>query len=97
MIFAGMAFTNGGFHETGEGWENVDGWVDSFVVKLTVDEDLAFSDVACKIRDRMGDICRQMLVCSDMKMTPIVPSLGMVRMGIWVIDPLRPSTRPARS
>ncbi len=26
-----------------------------------------------------------------------IPSLGMVRMGICVMDPLRPSTRPARS
>ena len=97
MIFAGMAFTNGGFHKTGEGWENIDGWVNAFVVELTVDEDLAFSDVACKIRDRMRDICEQLSACSEMKTMRIIPSLGMVRMGIWVIDPLRPSTRPARS
>lgn len=25
------------------------------------------------------------------------PSLGMVRMGIWVMEPFLPSTRPARS
>ena len=56
MVLAGMAFADGGFHETGEGWEDVDRRVDTFVVELTVDEDLAFSDVACKIRDRMCDI-----------------------------------------
>ena len=32
MISAGMAFADGGFHETGEGWEDVDGRVDTFVV-----------------------------------------------------------------
>ena len=47
MVFAGMALADGGFHETGEGGENVDRWIDAFVVELAVDEDLAFSDVAC--------------------------------------------------
>ena len=47
MIFSGMAFADGGFHKTGERWEDIDGWVDTFVVELAVDEDLAFSDVAC--------------------------------------------------
>ena len=82
MIFARVAFTNRGFHKTREGWENVDGWVDTFVVELTVDEDLPFGDVACKIRNRMCDICRQMSARSEMKTMPIIPSLGMVRMGI---------------
>lgn len=47
MVFARVAFADGGFHETGEGGEDVDGWVDAFVVELTVDEDLAFGNVAC--------------------------------------------------
>ena len=47
MIFSGMAFADGGFHETGERREDIDGWVDAFVVELAVDIDLAFSDVAC--------------------------------------------------
>ena len=47
MIFSGMAFADGGFHETGERWEDIDGWVDAFVVELAVDVDLTFSDVAC--------------------------------------------------
>ena len=47
MIFSGMAFADSGFHETGEGWEDIDGWVYAFVVELAIDVDLAFSDVAC--------------------------------------------------
>lgn len=47
MVFAGVAFADGGFHKAGEGGEDVDGRVDAFVVKLAVDEDLAFGNVAC--------------------------------------------------
>ena len=97
MVFAGVAFADGGFHETGEGWEDVDGGVDTFVVKLTVDEDLAFSNIACKVGDRMRDIFKGKSACSGNEMRRAIPSLGIVRIGIWVIDPLRPSTRPARS
>lgn len=47
MVFAGAAFADGGFHEAGEGGEDVDGRVDAAVVEGTVDVDLAFGDVAC--------------------------------------------------
>ena len=47
MVFAGVAFADSRFHETGEGGKDIDGGIDAFVVKLTVDEDLAFRDVAC--------------------------------------------------
>ena len=97
MVFAGMTFADGGFHETREGREDVYGWVDTFVVELTVDENLSFSDVACKIGNRMCDICNWKSAYSGNETLPAIPSLGIVRMGIWVIDPLRPSTRPARS
>lgn len=97
MVFAGMAFADGGFHETGEGWEDVDGWVDTFVVELTVDEDLTFGDIASKIRNGMCNICKGKSASSEKETLPAIPSLGIVRIGIWVIDPLRPSTRPARS
>ncbi len=56
MVFAGVAFADGGFHEAGEGGEHVDGGVDALVVELTVDEDLAFGDVAREIGDGMGDV-----------------------------------------
>ena len=56
MVFAGVAFADGGFHEPGEGGKHVDGGVDALVVELTVDEDLAFGDVARKIGDGMGDV-----------------------------------------
>ena len=66
-------------------------------MELTVDEDLAFSNVTCKIGNRMCDIYKRKSACSEKETLPAIPSLGIVRMGIWVIDPLRPSTRPARS
>ena len=56
MVFAGVAFSNGGFHKARERWEHVDGRIDTFVVELTVDEDLTFRDVAREIRDGMGDV-----------------------------------------
>ena len=56
VVFARVAFADGGFHEPGEGGEDVDGGVDAFVVQLAVDEDLAFGDVACEIGDGVGDV-----------------------------------------
>ena len=58
MVFAGVAFADGGFHKAGEGGEDVDGRVNAFVVELTINVDLAFGDVACQIRDWMGDVWR---------------------------------------
>ena len=92
-----MALADGRFHKTGEGGEDVDRWVDTFIMELTVDEDLAFCDVASKIGNRMGDICRQKSASCEKEALSAIPSLGIVKIGIWVIDPLRPSTRPARS
>ena len=57
MVFAGVAFADGRFHEAGEGGENVDWGVNAFVVELAVDKDLAFGDVACEVGDGVGDIC----------------------------------------
>ena len=56
MVFSCVAFADGGLHETGKGREDVDGWVDAFVVKLTVDEDLALGDVASQVGDGMCNI-----------------------------------------
>lgn len=47
MVFTGVFLTNGGLHEAGEGGEDVDGGVDTFVVELAVNVDLAFGDIAC--------------------------------------------------
>ena len=56
MVFTGVAFADGGFHKTREGGEDVDWGVDAFVVELTVNEDLAFGDVAGEIGDGVGDV-----------------------------------------
>lgn len=47
MVFSGMTFANCGFHQTRQRGQDVDGWVDSFIVELTVNEYLALGDVSC--------------------------------------------------
>jgi hypothetical protein len=47
---------NSGLHKTRQGGEHVDWGVDLSVVEGTINENLAFSDIACKIGDEMGDI-----------------------------------------
>jgi hypothetical protein len=56
VVLAGAALADGGFHEAGEGGEDVDGRVDAFVVEGAVDEDLAFGDVAREIGDGVGNV-----------------------------------------
>ena len=86
----------------------LDGRVDLLVVQLAVDEDLALGDVARQVGDRVRDVCERALTAGSASASARArhgrgerasdgPSLGMVRIGIWVIEPLRPSTRPARS
>ena len=69
-------------------------------MQLPVDKDLAFGDVSSQVRDRMRDIFRNMrerpLETENLPEAHI-PSLGMVRIGICVMEPFLPSTRPARS
>ena len=74
-------------HEPGERRKHVDGRIDLFVVQLTIDEDLSFCDVSSQIWNRMRDV----VVLSYGWLT------GMDKMGIWVIEPFRPCTLPARS
>lgn len=81
--------------------------VDLLVVQLAVDEDLAFGDVARQVGDGVGDVCARKLArisstSTDGRSMPFAgyayaPSFGIVKIGICVILPLRPSTRPARS
>ena len=54
MVFAGTG--DGGFHKAGKRGKNVDWGVDAAVVQGTVDEDLAFGDVSCQVRDGMGNV-----------------------------------------
>ncbi len=56
VVFPRVTFADDGFHEAGEGWEDVDWGVDALVVELTVDEDLAFGDVAGQIGNGVGDV-----------------------------------------
>ena len=65
VVFARVAFADGGFHETGEGGEDVDRWVDTLVVQTTVDIDLAFGDVTCQIWNGVSDICVARLASSS--------------------------------
>lgn len=77
------------------------------VVQLPVNKDLAFSDISCQIGNRMGDIYPNpttkfrensgLYMCVATVEITSSPSLGIVKMGIWVMEPFRPWTRPARS
>ena len=62
MIVTSTTFANGGLHQTGERGKDVDRRVDALVVQLTVDEDLALSDVSCQIGNWMCNICTKLLV-----------------------------------
>lgn len=57
MILTGHALTDGRLHETRERGKNVDRGVDTLVVELTVNEDLALGNVTSQIGDRVGDVC----------------------------------------
>lgn len=56
MVLTSTAFTNGRFHETRKRREDVDGRADTLVVKLTINEDLALSNVTSQVRNGVGDI-----------------------------------------
>ena len=47
---------NSFLHETRKGRKYVNWRIDLFVVKLTINEDLSFSNVTSQIGNRMGDI-----------------------------------------
>jgi hypothetical protein len=49
VVFARHAFSNGGFHQPGERWENVDRWVYLSVMQLTVHKDLSFRDISRQV------------------------------------------------
>lgn len=78
---------NGLLHETGKRGQDVDGWIDLFVVELPIDEDLPFCDVSSQIGNGVSDV----VVLNETSCT------GIERIGIWVIEPLRPCTLPALS
>ena len=83
----GSVLFDGFLHETRKRRKDVDGRVYLLIVKLPIDEDLSFSNVAGKIGNRVGDI----VILGQLMST------GMERMGIWVIDPFLPWTLPALS
>jgi hypothetical protein len=89
----------------------LDGRVDLLVVQRPVDRDLALGDVTRQVGNRVGDVwvarstTRKRSARSSLVLLSRghitdggnAPSFGMVKIGICVIDPFRPSTRPARS
>ena len=56
MYLARELLADGALHQPRERRQDVDGRVYLPVVQLSVDEDLAFGDVARQVRDRVGDI-----------------------------------------
>jgi hypothetical protein len=95
VVVTGQFLADGAFHQPGQGWEHVDRGIDLSVVKLAVHKYLALCDVTGQIGDRVRDVCG--LGWIALGYVTCAPSLGIVRMGTWVIEPFLPSTRPARS
>lgn len=57
VVLPGQFITDGTLHQTRQGRQHIDGWVDLPVVQLTVDEDLSLGDVASQVGNWMCDIC----------------------------------------
>lgn len=57
VIATGELLANSRLHETRKRWKDVDWWVDTLVVQLTVNEDLTLGNVTSKIGNRVSDIC----------------------------------------
>lgn len=47
MVFPRVAFANSRLHKTRKRGKHIDGRVDAFVVQLSINKYLTFSDVAC--------------------------------------------------
>ena len=56
VVLAGVALADGRLHQTRERGEDVDWRVDTLVVELTVDEDLALGNVTSQIGNGVGDV-----------------------------------------
>ena len=52
----GVLMTTWPYHETGEGWKDIDGWVNLPVLQLPVHIHLALCNVACQVGNRMCDV-----------------------------------------
>jgi len=56
VILAGASLTNSGLHQTRERWQDVDGRVDTSVVQLTINKDLALGNITRQVRNRVSNI-----------------------------------------
>lgn len=71
------------------------------VMELPVHIDLSLCDVASQVGDGMGDVWVRgtkvgRILSFRVARQQHLPSFGIVKMGICVMEPFRPSTRPAR-
>lgn len=64
MVPSSATLTNSRLHETRQGWQHVNWWVNTLVVQLTVNEDLTLGDITREIGNRMRDICDKRSVTS---------------------------------
>lgn len=56
VIWSGHTLADSMLHETGQGWQDVDWWVDASPEHVSVDVDLALRDVAGQVGDGMSDV-----------------------------------------
>lgn len=56
VVLTGAALTDSGLHQTGQRRQHVNGWPDTLVVKLTINEDLTLGNVTSQIGNGVSDI-----------------------------------------
>ena len=56
VIGSGVALADAVLHQTGQRRQNRDRRIDTALLQTSVQNDLTFGDIACQVRDRVGDI-----------------------------------------
>ena len=56
MVRPGVAFSDAVLHKPGQGRQHIDGRIDVLPVQLPVQNNLPLCDVACQVRNGMGNI-----------------------------------------
>jgi hypothetical protein len=56
VILSGQFLSDRTLHESREGWEDIDGWINLSIVQVPVNNDLPLRNVACQIWNRMSNV-----------------------------------------
>jgi len=56
VINSSETFSDSRLHETRERGQHIDWWIDLSVVEISINENLTFSNISCKIRNWMSNV-----------------------------------------